>query len=228
METFKGLRSLIENIKTDWKDILIHILDKNVKSESAVNYLLNLEYSKKKIFPPQKDIFNAFQFFNISELKVIILGQDVYHSEGQAHGLSFSVRDGCKIPPSLKNIFKELTREFGEERKESDLSDWAKQGVLLLNTALTVVEHQPESHLNIWKPFTEEIIKYIGEKKEGVVCMLWGNHAKGFSKLLNPGKNYILEWTHPSPLSRKKFDCDHFQRCNEFLEKQGKEKIKWV
>ena len=222
-----NIREIINRLETDWKDILINILDHNPKIEEEISKGLN-QSSKIPIYPPKNLIFNAFDHFNIKDLKVVIIGQDPYHNPGEAMGLSFSVPEGCKMPPSLRNIFKELNREFRKERECTDLTDWAKQGVLLLNASLTVYKNLPESHMEYWGDFTEEIVKYISKNCKEIVWMHWGNFAKSYSKFVDNKENLLLEWTHPSPLSRKTFDCNHFVECNQYLKKCGKEDVKWV
>ena len=224
-------------ISTNWKQIIDPIIDKD-DNNSLIEFL-DLEYSEKKIYPPKQDIFRAFNYFNFEELKVVILGQDPYHQLGQAHGLSFSVNKDIKIPPSLKNIYKEIVSDLelvpkSEEFNHGNLEHWVKQGVLLLNTSLTVIESKPNSHSKFWRPYTNLIIKYIVENSENVIFMLWGNNAKKIKKLFSNNfleKHYFLEATHPSPLGANKggwFNCKHFSKCNEILEKLGKDKINWI
>lgn len=222
-----NIREMIKNIQSDWKVILIKILDAYPKIEDEINKGLNVS-SKVPIYPPKHLIFNAFDHFNFSDLKVVIIGQDPYHNKGEAMGLSFSVPEGVKCPPSLKNIFKELHREFGKEKECTDLTDWSKQGVLLLNAALSVYQNLPESHIHFWADFTDEIVKYIAKNCEGIVYMHWGNFAKYYSKHVDKEKNLLLEWTHPSPLSRKPFDCNHFSLCNQYLKYMKRAEIVWV
>ena len=224
-------------ISTNWKQIIDPIIDKD-DNNSLIEFL-DLEYSEKKIYPPKQDIFRAFNYFNFEELKVVILGQDPYHQLGQAHGLSFSVNKDIKIPPSLKNIYKEIVSDLElvpklEEFNHGNLEHWVKQGVLLLNTSLTVIDSKPNSHSKFWRPYTNLIIKYIVENSENVIFMLWGNNAKKIKKLFSNNfleKHYFLEATHPSPLGANKggwFNCKHFSKCNEILEKLGKDKINWI
>ena len=224
-------------ISTNWKQIIDPIIDKD-DNNSLIEFL-DLEYSKKKIYPPKQDIFRAFNYFNFEELKVVVLGQDPYHQFGQAHGLSFSVNKGVKIPPSLKNIYKEIVNDLGLvanplEFSHGNLEHWAQQGILLLNTSLTVIESKPNSHSKMWRPITNLIIKHIVENSENVIFMLWGNNAKKIKKLFREeliDKHYFLEATHPSPLGANKggwFNCKHFSKCNEILEKLGKDKINWI
>ena len=217
--------SIASQIKTDWKELVLKYLP---KYSDEINKKINTDLNDFKIYPHSSLIFNAFNHFNISDLKVVILGMDPYINPGEAMGLSFSVPEGNKIPPSLRNIFKELKRTYGE-RKSTDLTDWVKQGVLLLNTSLTVREGQSGSHLKIWEKFTADIINYLGNNCDGVVYLLWGNNAKTNGNYINKGKNLVLEHTHPSPLSRRLFEGnDHFIYCNAYLKTIGKDEIDWI
>lgn len=184
-----------------------------------------------KIFPPTENIFECMNICNFNDLKVILLGQDPYHQKGQAMGLSFSVPENIKTPPSLVNIYKELQTDCNlENYSNGDLTNWAKQGVLLLNTSLTVRESCPNSHQKYWKPFTDNLIKYISDNKEGLVFLLWGGNAKDKKKLIDSEKHYILEANHPSPLSANRggwFGCKHFSKTNDYLKKNGKKEIIW-
>ena len=177
------------------------------------------------------DIFNALKFTPFEKVKAVILGQDPYHNEGQAMGLSFSVPKSMERPPSLVNMYKELKNELGLEIKDSgDLTGWAKQGVLLLNTVLTVRAHQANSHKGRgWELFTDSIIKKISDKKDGVVFLLWGGNARSKKPLIDNKKHLILECAHPSPLSAYNgfFGCGHFKKANEYLIKVGKTPIDW-
>ena len=182
------------------------------------------------IFPPQENIFECMNICEFNNLKVILLGQDPYHQKGQAMGLSFSVPENTKIPPSLVNIYKELKTDCNLENSDGDLTKWAEQGVLLLNTSLTVRESCPNSHQKYWRPFTDNLIKYISDNKEGMVFLLWGGNAKDKKKLIDVNKHYVLEANHPSPLSANRggwFGCKHFSKTNEYLKKNGKTQIKW-
>lgn len=185
----------------------------------------------KTLYPPMPLIFNAFNMTHFDDVKVVILGQDPYHWAGQAHGLSFSVQDGILFPPSLKNIFKELKNDtWIEVPTTGNLERWAKQGVLLLNAMLTVREWEPASHAKIgWEIFTDKVIQTLSDKREGIVFILWGNFAKSKKVLIDSGKHFILEASHPSPLGAHKwfFGCKHFSKTNEILEKLGKTKIEW-
>ena len=183
-----------------------------------------------EIFPKEDKIFNSMNICDFSNLKVVLLGQDPYHQKGQAMGLSFSVPENIKIPPSLVNIYKELKTDCNIEHTNGDLTNWAKQGVLLLNTSLTVRESCPNSHQKYWRPFTDNLIKYISDNKEGIVFLLWGGNAKDKKKLIDSEKHYILEANHPSPLSANRggwFGCKHFSKTNDYLREKGEKTIMW-
>lgn len=189
------------------------------------------EYKTQKIYPPGKLIFNAFDQCPFDKLKVVILGQDPYHGPGQAHGLCFSVNDGIKFPPSLRNIFKELNQDIGKPIPETgNLIEWAKQGVLLINATLTVRAHHAASHQKKgWEQFTDAVITKINDEKENVVFLLWGNYAISKSKFINQNKHLVLTSVHPSPLSASRgfFGNKHFSRTNEFLLSKGLDAIDW-
>ncbi len=208
-----------------------------IEEESKKDYYINLkkfvdeEYAKKTIYPERKNIYAALEKTPYENIKVVILGQDPYHGEGEAHGLSFSVCPGIKIPPSLKNIYKELNSELGCYIPNNGYLDkWAKQGVLLLNAVLTVEKDTPASHKGKgWEIFTDKIIEEINKKDEPVVFMLWGNFAKSKESLLNNPKHLVLSSAHPSPFSARHgfFGNNHFKIANEFLEKNGVKPIDW-
>ncbi len=216
-------------IGNDWDIVL--------KEEFSKEYFYNLlkfvqgEYARKTIYPPKKEVFKAFRYTPYKDLKVIILGQDPYHGEGEAEGLSFSVKIGIKKPPSLNNIFKELHDDIGCEIPTSgSLVSWAKQGVLLLNSVLTVVKDQAASHKDIgWEKFTDEVIKKINEKEEPVVFILWGGFARSKKKLITNPKHLVLESAHPSPLSAYNgfFGSKPFSKTNSFLIKHNIKPINW-
>ena len=204
--------------------------------EKAKDYFIDLDFFLKSerqnfnIFPKVKDVFKAFEFTPLDKLKVVLIGQDPYHKINQAHGLSFSVNNGIKTPPSLVNIYKELKTDLNIPIAEhGNLTHWAKQGVLLLNSTLTVREGQPGSHQKKgWENFTDEIIKYISENTENTVFLLWGNFAKTKKEIINSAKHLVLEAAHPSPLARGAFfGSKHFSKCNEFLISKGKIPIDW-
>ncbi len=217
------------NIGNDWDDVLKDEFEKDYYKK--LREFLKEEYSTKEIFPGMYEIFNALKYTSYKDTKVIILGQDPYHNNGQAHGLAFSVKKGIKTPPSLLNIYKELNEEMGLYIPNNGyLVKWARQGVLLLNTALTVRAHQANSHKGMgWEIFTDNIIKKLSDREEAVIFVLWGANARSKKKLIDRSRHYILEAPHPSPLSayRGFFDCGHFLKINEILESIGKEKIDW-
>ena len=192
---------------------------------------LKTEYSTRKIFPSMYDIFNSMKYTDFDDVKVVLLGQDPYHNDGQAMGLSFSVPVGVDVPPSLVNIYKEIKAELDIPPKtHGDLTGWAKQGVLLLNAVLTVRAHQANSHKGKgWEFFTDSIIKKISDKKQGVVFLLWGANARSKKPLIDSKKHLILECAHPRPLSAYNgfFGCGHFIKTNEYLLQQGKTPIDW-
>ncbi|MFQ3197955.1 MAG: uracil-DNA glycosylase [Paraglaciecola sp.] len=184
------------------------------------------------VYPADADIFNAFRYTDFNQVKVVILGQDPYHGPGQAQGLSFSVPRGVKPPPSLANIYKELVRDIDDFviPSHGDLHHWARQGVLLLNTVLTVEQGQAHSHANIgWQHFTDTIISSLSEKSEGIVFLLWGKHAQNKSVLIDPRRHHLLLAPHPSPLSayRGFFGSGHFSATNKILREQGQRPIDW-
>lgn len=189
------------------------------------------EYKTRQIFPKADDIFNAFHLTPLSEVKVVILGQDPYHGDGQAHGLSFSVQEGIDIPPSLVNIYKELHDDLGLEiPKSGDLTSWAREGVLLLNTVLTVRAHAAASHKGHgWEEFTDAVISAVNKQDRPIVFILWGSPARSKKRLLNNPKHLILEAPHPSPLSsyRGFFGSKPFSKTNEFLVANGAKPVNW-
>ena len=214
-------------IGNDWDNILKDIYNEEYFKELMLK--VNDEYSNKIIYPPKNEVFNAFKLTPFTSVKVVIVGQDPYHGEGEAHGLSFSVRDGIKLPPSLRNIYKELNDDLGVPIKTSgDLSSWAKQGVLMLNSSLTVEKDNANSHSKIgWQQFTDDIIKLIDNKKKDVVFILWGNYARSKKKLIK--NNYIIESAHPSPFSAYNgfFGSKPFSKCNNYLKSKGLKEIDW-
>ena len=215
-------------INKKWDIILKEEFHKPYFKELGI--FVKQEYKHKQIFPPYENIFDALRFTDYDEVKVVILGQDPYHGLGEAHGLSFSVHNNIKTPPSLINILKELKNDLNIERKESDLTDWAKQGVLLMNTILTVEEGKPLSHANIgWQNFTDEALKRINEKEGPVVYLLWGSKAIQARRFLNNPNHLILTSPHPSPLSAHRgfFGNNHFRLANEFLKAHGQRPIHW-
>ena len=196
------------------------------EKSTSLQSFLDDEYSSQQIFPPQNEIFSALNLTFFNDVKVVILGQDPYHGPGQAHGLAFSVKPPCPPPPSLKNIFKELdiTPDNG------DLTSWAKQGVLLINTVLTVRQSQAHSHKNKgWEEITDEVIKAVSKDREKVIFVLWGGPAAKKKKLIDLDKHVVLESAHPSPLSayRGFLGCGHFKTINEHLKEWGESEIDW-
>ena len=188
------------------------------------------EYKTKTIFPPYQNIFDALRFTDYDEVKVVILGQDPYHGDREAHGLSFSVRKGVKMPPSLLNIFKELYSDLGIKRTTSDLTDWAKKGVLLLNSIMTVEKDKPLSHKNKgWEIFTDTVISKLNERQDPVIFVLWGSYARSKKELITNKKHRIIESVHPSPLSANRgfFGSKPFSKINNYLKNMGKDEIEW-
>ncbi|MBS7020951.1 MAG: uracil-DNA glycosylase [Firmicutes bacterium] len=188
------------------------------------------EYATKRCFPEYKNIFNALRYTDYDEVKVVILGQDPYHGEKEAHGLSFSVQEGVKRPPSLDNIFKELKSDLGIHRENNDLTDWAKQGVLLLNSIMSVVKDRPLSHKDHgWEQFTDTIISKLNEREKPVIFVFWGSYARSKKVLITNPQHKILESVHPSPLSAHRgfFGSRPFSKINYHLKEQGMEEIKW-
>ncbi len=217
-------------IEPSWKKHLQGEFDKPYFEQLAKS--VHAEYAAGKCYPPGPFIFNAFNHTPFDKVKVVILGQDPYHEPGQAHGLSFSVQDGVPFPPSLQNIFKEISADLGVSVPPSgDLTRWADQGVLLLNATLTVRAHQANSHASLgWQQFTDAAIQALAKHREGIVYMLWGGFARGKAWMIDKTKNLVLESVHPSPLSANRggwFGQHQFSRCNAYLQEHGKEPIIW-
>jgi uracil-DNA glycosylase len=216
-------------IADSWKNILQNEFEKPYFKELAT--FVNSEYLNHICYPEETAVFAAFDFCSLEDLKVVIIGQDPYHGEGQANGLCFSVKDGINHPPSLKNIFKEITTDTNKVYPESgNLEKWADQGVLLLNATLTVRAHEAGSHQKKgWETFTDEIIKQISDQKKNVVFLLWGKFAESKITLINRNQHTIFLAPHPSPLGawRGWFGCKHFSKTNIFLKEIGKEEIDW-
>jgi len=188
------------------------------------------EYNKKTVFPTFDNVFKALNLTDYNDVKVVILGQDPYHGTGEAQGLSFSVPENIQKPPSLRNIFKELKSDVNIDRDKNDLTDWANQGVLLLNSILTVVKDSPLSHKDKgWEIFTDEIIKKLNDREKPIVFILWGNYARSKKCLITNRKHFIIESAHPSPLSASRgfFGSKPFSKTNDFLEKNNIEKVRW-
>ncbi|HEY3972247.1 MAG TPA: uracil-DNA glycosylase [Candidatus Sulfotelmatobacter sp.] len=215
-------------LEKSWKDALRAELQ-TPEMAKLWSFVENEYAGRKPIYPPKHEIFAALDRTPFDRVKVVVIGQDPYHRPAQANGLCFSVRKGEKLPPSLRNIFEELRREFDYEIPTSgDLSEWAKQGVLLLNSALTVEERRPGSHRSKWKHFTDKIIEKLAAKPEPLVFILWGRDAQRKAAQIDTGKHLVLESAHPSPFScRDFFDKDHFKKANEYLRKNKQEPINW-
>ncbi len=213
----------------DWKEPLAPLFaDEKYK---RIRQFLIEEYKTRVIYPDMYDLYNCFRFTPFKDLRVVLLGQDPYHNVGQAHGLCFSVQDGIQFPPSLVNIFKELNSDLGYSiPKSGNLTKWANEGVLLMNTSLTVREHQANSHSKCgWAWFTDSVIQLISEQKEHVVFILWGGNARSKKPLIDKTKHFIIESAHPSPLSAYNgfFGSKPFSRTNEYLTKNGLTPIDW-
>lgn len=217
------------SLENDWGEIL--------KDEFKKEYYLKLkeflkeEYSSKIVYPKMEDIFNALKFTSFKDTKVVILGQDPYHGEGQSHGLSFSVKKDIKVPPSLRNMYKELNADLGLKIPNNGyLKSWAEEGILLLNTSLTVREAEANSHKKIgWEIFTDRIIELLNEREDPVVFILWGNNAKTKENLITNDRHFIIKSVHPSPLSASRgfFGSKPYSKTNKFLKTIGKEPIDW-
>lgn len=217
------------HIGNDWDELL--------KDEFQKEYYLNLreflkkEYSNYTIYPDMYDIFNALKYTGLKDTRVVILGQDPYHGPNQAHGLCFSVKKGVEPPPSLKNIYKEIETDLNiKQASHGELTDWAKGGVLLLNTVLTVRQASPNSHKGKgWELFTDKIIQLVNDFAEPCVFMLWGANAKAKASLITNKKHLVLTSVHPSPLSAYNgfFGCKHFSKANEFLIKNNRDPVNW-
>ncbi len=225
----------LSTIQTTWKDVLVPLYD--VHSNKIEQAIAADEQQGHCVFPNKNEVFNGFSQFDAEDLKVVIIGQDCYYSRAKnkrvlANGLCFSVSTDCMTcPPSLKTIFQELQHEYGGAlRTNTDLSDWASQGVLLLNCALTVREGKAGSHMKLWKGFTESVIKHIAENHKNVVYILWGEFAKSYAKLVDKAENLVLECRHPSGLAASKgpfVGNNHFRQANEYLVSKGKQAIVW-
>ncbi|CAM3630638.1 uracil-DNA glycosylase [Aeromicrobium ponti] len=216
-------------LKNDWQEVLSEEFQKPYYRQ--LREFLKNEYENYTVYPKQEDIFNALQYTPYKDLKTVILGQDPYHGPGQAHGLSFSVKPDVKIPPSLKNIFKEMQADLGCDIPNNGyLVKWAKEGVLLLNTVLTVRKGQAHSHKGKgWELFTDRVIQKLNEREKPVIFILWGKPAQEKGKLIDDSKHFILTSPHPSPFSARKgfFGSRPFSKANELLREQGEEPIDW-
>lgn len=212
-----------------WDEVLADEFEKDYFKEIITK--VDAEYNTRRIYPAKNKIFSSFKLTDYKDVRVVILGQDPYHGEGQAHGLCFSVMPGVQTPPSLVNIFKEIKNDVGGFIPDNGyLVPWARQGVMLLNTVLTVREGMPNSHRSLgWEVFTDAVIKKLNESDRKIVFLLWGNNAKQKADLIDSSKHIILEAAHPSPLSASHgfFGCKHFSKTNEFLVGMGEKPIKW-
>jgi uracil-DNA glycosylase len=216
-------------IEKTWKQAL--------ESEFSQDYFKRLtdfvrgEYRSQTVYPNPKNIFKAFYLCPIEQVRVVILGQDPYHGAGQAHGLCFSVQEGVSVPPSLQNIYKEIASDVGSVTDTSgNLEHWARQGVLLLNATLTVRAHEAGSHQGKgWEVFTDAVVNYLSDEKEGIVFLLWGKYAQEKGRIIDTDKHLVLTAAHPSPFSAHSgfFECKHFSKTNTYLEKQGQKPIEW-
>lgn len=212
-----------------WDEVLAPLFES--ENYQKIREFLKDEYAHHTVYPDMYDIYNCFKYTPFQEVKAVILGQDPYHNVGQAHGLCFSVQEGTEPPPSLVNIFKELKADLGcEIPKSGDLTKWAKEGVLLLNTALTVRAHRANSHKDCgWTWFTDNVIKILSDRRENLVFILWGGNARSKKPLIDRSKHLVLECAHPSPLSAFNgfFGCRHFSKTNAYLAAHGKTPIDW-
>ena len=213
----------------DWDEVLREPMQADYFQTIIRN--LNIEYRKTQCFPPPELVFNALRSTAYRDVRAVILGQDPYHGEGQAHGLCFSVRQGVDVPPSLQNIYKEIRADLGLPiPSHGELTDWTGQGVLLLNTILSVRAHAPMSHAALgWQTFTDAVIARLNEREQPIVFLLWGSPARAKKALITNPRHLILEAPHPSPLSAHRgfFGCKHFSKCNAFLRQNGMREIDW-
>lgn len=218
------------SIGNDWDELLQEEFEQEYYQK--LRRILAHEYQNQTVYPSMYDIFNALKYTPYQKVKAVILGQDPYHGPGQAHGLSFSVREGVPAPPSLQNIYKEIENEYQITLQKSGcLTGWAEQGVLLLNTALTVRARQANSHHGIgWEIFTDKIISLLNEREQPVVFLLWGSNAKAKKSLITNPRHLVLTAAHPSPFSASNgfFGCGHFIKTNEFLQANGMNPINWA
>ena len=216
-------------LRGGWDEALAPLFES--ENYKKIRAFLKEEYSRHIVYPDMYDIFNCFKYTPFDEVKAVLLGQDPYHNAGQAHGLCFSVQDGIEPPPSLVNIFKELQDDVGcSIPKSGNLTKWAKEGVLLLNTSLTVRAHRANSHKDCgWTWFTDNVIRLLSERREHLVFILWGANARSKKPLIDRSKHLVLECAHPSPLSAFNgfFGCRHFSKTNEYLAAHGKTPIDW-
>lgn len=217
------------NLNNDWKEVLSDVINSN--EVLRLEEFLNEEYNSNTIYPPKENIFTALNLTSYKDVRVVIIGQDPYHEPNQAHGLAFSVLEGVKLPPSLKNMYKEIESDLGIKMGNSgNLSSWAEQGVLLLNNVLTVRAHEANSHKGKgWEYFTDKIVEKLNAREEQIIFVFWGNNAKSKQKLITNQNHIVLIAPHPSPLSAYHgfFGCKHFSKINELLINNNKKEINW-
>ena len=209
-------------IGNDWDNVL-KVVEKSPGFKKFL-YMINEKYNNSIVYPPKNYIFNALKLTSYKDTKVVIVGQDPYHGEGEAHGLSFSVQEGVPLPPSLQNIYKELYNDLGIKNTKGDLTPWAKEGVLLLNSILSVEKDKPLSHSKLgWQLLTDHIIKLLNQKEEPIVFILWGSYARSKKEFITNKKHLVIESVHPSPLSASRgfFGSKPFSKANEFLKKNN-------
>ncbi len=222
--------SIDPRIEESWKRVLADEFKKSYLAELK-QFLVREQSEGRRFHPSGNLIFNAFNLTPFDQVKVVIIGQDPYHGPGQAHGLSFSVPDGVAIPPSLKNIYREIELEIGTPAPHSgNLERWAKQGVLMLNATLTVESRKAGSHQGKgWETFTDAVVKALNDQRDGLVFMLWGRYAREKGKIIDRSRHHVLEAAHPSPFSASNgfFGCGHFAKANEILARQGEAPIDW-
>ena len=214
---------------SNWKEF-IYSTDFSEPNLAKIQAQLGRAAQSCNVYPPKEQIFSAFEKTPLDQVRVVILGQDPYHEAGQANGLAFSVNPGTKMPPSLRNIFKELRGDLGGDlRTNTDLSDWAEQGVLLLNTSLTVIEGQANSMAKLWEPFTDSVIRLLNEQERPIVFVLWGNNARKKKSIIDMSRHYVIESAHPSPLSASRgfFGSKPFSKTNQILRQLGEDEIRW-
>ena len=212
----------------EWPEVFKKIKEKH--DFSTLEEVLDDKYKNGRVFPPREEIYTAFELTSFENVRVVILGQDPYHGEGQSHGLAFSVNEGIKIPPSLRNMYKELEDDLNIVRTGGSLKDWASQGVLLLNTVLTVDAHEANSHRGLgWERFTDSVIETVSEELDNVVFILWGKPAQKKETLIDTSKHLVIKSVHPSPLSayRGFFGSKPYSRTNEYLKENGRAMVDW-